>query len=96
YLGITSLLSNKEKLKDKYEEVLNAVSHVNLPEDLSLIRDMLKISLNRVKGRLKFSDFISFGNKYAELWLSERKKENLEKVINKIYGAGGRADLEIY
>jgi len=96
YLEMTNLLSNKEKLKKKYEEVFETISQANLPEDLALIRDMLKISIDRINGRLKFSEFASFGNKYAELWLSERKKENLEKVITKVYGAGGRADLEIY
>lgn len=96
YLQMTNLLSNKEKLKKKYEKVFETISQINLPEDLALIRDMLKISIDRINGRLKLSEFASFGNKYAELWLSERKKENLEKVITKIYGAGGRADLEIY
>ncbi len=96
YLGIASLLSNKDKLRERYEEILNNICDINLPEDLSLIRDMVRISLNRVKGNLNFSEFISFGRKYADLWLSERKKENLDKVINKIYGAGGRADLELY
>lgn len=96
YLGIASLLSDKERLEAKYEEILKSISDVDLPEDLSLMMDMVKISLNKIRGKNNFSEFVSFGQKYAELWLSERKKENLEKVITKIYGAGGRADLELF
>lgn len=96
YLEIASLLSNKERLEAKYKEILNSISDIDLPMDLSLMRDMVRISLNKIKGKSNFSEFISFGEKYAELWLSERKKENLEKVITKIYGAGGRVDLELF
>jgi hexosaminidase len=96
YLAISSLLSNKEELLKIYSNVLNKMESIALPEDLSIMKDMLKIAINRLNRNLSFSEYIAFGKKYADLWLSERKKANLEKVIIKIYGAGGRADLNTY
>ncbi|HHW57511.1 MAG TPA: beta-N-acetylhexosaminidase [Clostridia bacterium] len=96
YSKMIENLANKELLLYKYGEILEKVSDINLPEDLELMRDMLRIGIKRLKGTLNFLDFIEFGNKYARLWLSERKRENLEVVISKIFGTGGRADLKIF
>lgn len=95
YSRILGNLTDKEELLKKYEELLEKVANINLPEDLYFIREMLKAGINRLKGDLKVSDFIKLANIYGKLWLSERKEEGLENVITKIWGAGGRIDLKI-
>jgi len=96
YMGFIKNLKDTEALLKEYEKMLEKVYNVTLPEDLEMIRDMLRIGIKRLRGEVNFSDFVEFGNRYARLWLSERKKENLEVVIVKIYGAAGRADLRIF
>jgi len=93
YLKFVEKLKDTEYLLAKYEEILEKVYNVTLPEDLEMIRDVLKTGIKRLIGKPNFSDFVEFGNRYARLWLTERGKENLEVVIAKIYGAAGRADL---
>ncbi|HPU43132.1 MAG TPA: beta-N-acetylhexosaminidase [Dictyoglomaceae bacterium] len=96
YAQIASLLTDKNRLLAKYTETLEKIEETALPEDLALIRDMLRIGIKRVKNDLSYSDFVAFANKYAKLWISERKKENLDVVITKIFGAAGRADLKLF
>ncbi|MGB9678437.1 MAG: hypothetical protein ACPL3A_00380 [Thermoanaerobacteraceae bacterium] len=96
YFGFLEKLKDIKTLVKEYEEILEKVTNMTLPEDLEMIRDMLMIGIKRLKGELNFSDFIEFANRYARLWHFEREKENLEIVIAKIYGADGRADLRIF
>jgi len=95
YMSLLDNLANKEKLIEIYEKVYEKANKPNLPEDLSLIRDLIGIGINRLKNKNNSAEFIAVSYKYKKLWLSERKEEGLENIITRFWGSAGRADLEI-
>jgi len=51
--------------------------------------------LRRIGGEIVPSDLISLANSYAKLWLSERKPEGLERILERFWGAAGRVDSKV-
>jgi len=51
----------------------------------------LKI-LNR---EAKVSDYLMLSNLYSKLWLSERKPEGLDRIIERFWGAAGKEDMKL-
>ena len=84
-----------EKIRSTWERVLEGVKGVQLPKDLDFIRLCLEVGLKKLKGKATVSDFITLSRIYAELWLSERKPEGLERIVARLWGAAGRIDLSL-
>ncbi|MBO3800595.1 MAG: beta-N-acetylhexosaminidase [Candidatus Brockarchaeota archaeon] len=85
----------KESLKESWKNLLERFRRVPLPEDLEFIRSCIEVCLKRLDNAVKPSDFISLANKYCKLWLSERKPNGLEKIVERFWGAAGRIDAGI-
>ncbi len=84
-----------EKIAENWRTALETLKDTVLPKDLEFIRKCLEVGLNRLKGRVKVSDYITLAHLYSELWLSERKPEGLELIVTRLWGAAGRIDLNL-
>jgi hexosaminidase len=84
-----------EKIAENWKTALETLRDTVLPKDLEFIRKCLEVCLNRLKGSVKVSDYITLARLYSELWLSERKPEGLELIVTRFWGAAGRADLNL-
>lgn len=87
--------NEKESLKEYWKNLLERFRKVPLPEDLEFIRSCIEVCLKRLNNTVKPSDFISLANKYCKLWLSERKPNGLEKIVERFWGAAGRIDAGV-
>jgi len=87
--------SELKSLKEKWYKILESLSKVNLPEDLDFIRNCIEVGIKRIEGRASSSDFIALSNKYSKLWLSERKPNGLERIVERFWGAAGRIDARL-
>jgi hypothetical protein len=87
--------TERKSLVESWKEVLDELCCVNLPEDLEFIRKCLRVGLRRIGGEIVPSDLISLANSYAKLWLSERKPEGLERILERFWGAAGRVDSKV-
>lgn len=87
--------SDKARIRQVFEEVIQKSSEVSLPEDLGFIRQMVRVCLKRLQGNITTSDLLELANAYSRLWLAERKPEGLEIVEGKFWAAAGRVDLGI-
>lgn len=67
-------------------ELNKKMERVELPADLRFIHNMLKSGLKKLNNKLKFYDLLNLCKEYTQLWLKERKIENLNKVLYKIKG----------
>jgi len=85
----------RRALAESWRKVLDELCCVNLPEDLEFIRKCLQVGLRRISGEIAPSDLISLANSYARLWLSERKPEGLERILERFWGAAGRVDSKV-
>ncbi len=82
-----------KKIRDGFEKVLDETKNIDLPDDLSFIKQMIEIALSRMDGESRSSDFISLFNMYSKLWLKERKPEGLEYLLPRFWGMAGIAYL---
>ncbi|MGQ9479309.1 MAG: beta-N-acetylhexosaminidase [Thermoproteota archaeon] len=85
-------MEERETLRSNWNMVLERLNNIVLPRDLEFIRDCVKVGLRRLCGEAKPSDFIYLSNNYSRFWLSERKPEGLERIIERLWGAAGRID----
>ncbi len=90
-----SPLSEKEReeYKEKVENVLSNIGDSPLPSDLDFIKRLGEVSLLNIKNRAKKEDFIELSERYAKLWLEERKAEGLERAIERFWGLAGMVDI---
>jgi hexosaminidase len=87
--------NEKESLKKSLENLLERFRKAPLPEDLEFMRSCIEVCLKRLNNAVKPSDFISLANKYCKLWLSERKPQGLERIVERFWGAAGRIDAGV-
>lgn len=87
--------SEKQELKRCFEKALRKAMEENLPEDLAFIRQAIRVAIRRLENTIAAADLIELGNYYCRLWLSERKKEGLERIIERFWAAAGRVELEL-
>ncbi|WPX08924.1 beta-N-acetylhexosaminidase [Anaerocellum danielii] len=87
--------SKKQELKRCFEEALQKSVDVNLPEDLAFIHQAIRVAIKRLENTVAAADLIELGNYYCRLWLSERKKEGLDRIVGRFWAAAGRVDLEL-
>ena len=84
--------AERDDIARTWKSILWRVNGVNLPEDLEFIRRCLEVGVRRIEGDATPSDFIALANLYSKLWLSERKPEGLERIVERFWGAAGRTD----
>ena len=84
-----------QELKSKWKEFLKRIEKVNLPEDLEFVRKCIETGLKMLENNATVSDYIALSNIYSKLWLAERKKEGLEKIIERFWGTAGRIDTKV-
>ncbi|MEM2703562.1 MAG: beta-N-acetylhexosaminidase [Candidatus Bathyarchaeia archaeon] len=84
---------DRERIEREWKEILSAIEGIKLPEDLDFIKRLLTLGIKVLEGNIKVSDYIALSNIYAKLWLKERKPEGLEKIVERFWGAAGRADM---
>jgi hypothetical protein len=65
------------------ESILDSVSKVKLPSDLSFIRAMLSAAIKRSEGKLTSDEVSDLEKAYSSLWLGERKPEGLDYNLQK-------------
>ena len=82
-------------VESRWRSILEEISGVNLPEDLDFIRRCLIVGLKMIDREASPSDYIALANAYSRLWLDERKKEGLDRIIGRFWGAAGRIDAKI-
>lgn len=87
--------TERESLKEYWNSLLEKIKRIRLPEDLEFIRNCIEVCLKRLNKDVKPSDLISLANRYCKLWLSERKPNGLEKIIERFWGAAGRIDAGV-
>jgi len=87
--------TERSALAKSWKAVLDDLCCVNLPEDLEFIRRCLQVGMKRISGEAAPSDLISLANSYTKLWLSERKPEGLERILERFWGAAGRIDSKV-
>jgi len=80
----------KEELVEKWRNILESIKSVKLPRDLEFIRQALMVGIKRLENRDDATDYIFLTDLYSELWLTERKPNGLENIIQKFWGAAGR------
>ncbi len=78
-----------QRMKTLWEDALNESKDVPLPRDLEFVRTLLKISLKKIANDVKSSDFTELAKAYSQLWLAERKREGLEKIVAKFWSLAG-------
>jgi hexosaminidase len=83
----------KGDLREKWTRTLKEVEDARLPLDLEFIRRLIGLGVRVLSGEARVSDCIALSRMYAELWLSERKPEGLERIIGRFWGAAGRVDM---
>lgn len=77
-----------------WDSVLRKCENTNLPEDLLFIKNCIKLGLSKIRGKATVSEYIKLAEDYANLWLKERKKEGLDRIIRRFWGAAGSLELE--
>ncbi|NHV07323.1 MAG: family 20 glycosylhydrolase [Thaumarchaeota archaeon] len=65
------------------ESILDSISKVELPRDLSFIRAMLSAAIKRSEGKLTSDEVSDLEKAYSSLWLGERKPEGLDYNLQK-------------
>ena len=65
-----------------------------MPPDLDFIKRCLEVGLRKVEGKATVADFLGLASIYADLWLSERKLEGLERVYARFWRAAALVELE--
>ncbi|MCD6357959.1 MAG: beta-N-acetylhexosaminidase [Thermoprotei archaeon] len=79
---------------DAWRRALELASKVELPPDLDFIRRCIEVGLKKIEGRATVADFLGLASTYADLWLSERKPEGLERVYARFWRAASLIELE--
>ena len=82
-------------IKEEWENILREIKDIELPPDLSFIRECIRIGVLKARGKVSPSDYIALSRDYSRLWLNERKPEGLERIIIRMWGAAGLADSKI-
>jgi hexosaminidase len=86
---------NKEETKSHWEKILKETETAHLPRDLDFIRRLLETGVKILNNEAKVSDFIVLSNLYSNLWLEERKPEGLVTILQRLWGAAGREDMNV-
>ncbi len=82
-----------EEVLGVWRSVLREIEGVNLPEDLEFIRRCLITGLRKAEGKASVSEMLGLSAAYSRLWLGERKREGLERIVGRFWAAGGVIDL---
>lgn len=90
-----SKLKGRGNVYEYWKSTAKVLSNLNLPRDLEFIRRCIELGLKKVDGLDSISDYIGLSNVYAELWLSERKPNGLERVLGRFWSAAAYRDLEL-
>jgi len=87
--------AERKSVADSWKRILKELDGVGLPEDLDFIRKCLEVGIRRIEGEVTPSDLIALAKSYSKLWLSERKAEGLERILERFWGAAGRVDAKV-
>lgn len=87
--------SEEQGLKRCFEEALQKAIDANLPEDLAFIRQAIRVAIKRLENTVTASDLIELGSYYCRLWRKERKKEGLDRIVERFWAAAGKVSLEL-
>jgi len=66
-----------------FYEIVDDMEQLQLPSDMQFIKKFIKIVIKKIDNKLKIGDVIDLCREYKQLWLKERKQNNLDTVINK-------------
>ncbi len=80
-------------IEDRLKQILSYVESIPLSRDLMFMKRVVEIMIRAIHDKVTVSDFIGLANEYASLWLSERKKQNLDYVYRKFWISASRLDL---
>lgn len=69
------------------KSILDDISKVNLPDELSFIRAILAAAVERSEGKLTPEEISTLEKAYTDLWLKERKPEGLAYNLQKFQNA---------
>jgi len=83
------LKDRERKLKEELKILIGMVSGITLPSDLEFIKRLIDLGLKKLESKIQADDFIALSEYYTSLWLSERKKEGLSKVLGKFWNQAG-------
>ncbi len=83
----------REGYIEEVGEVLSIARSIPLPSDLDFVKSLGEVSLLSIENRARKEDFIGISERYANLWLKERKSEGLEKIIERFWGLAGMVDI---
>lgn len=75
------------------KNILNNISKIELPSDLSFIRALLSAAIKRSEGKLSSEELLDLGKTYSTLWLKERKPEGLDYNLQKFQNAAEQVKL---
>ncbi|MBX8643744.1 MAG: family 20 glycosylhydrolase [Thermoplasmata archaeon] len=78
----------------EWKRVRGKIARIELPEDLNFARLSLNLAIKVAEGRASENDFKEFSSKFEKLWLSERKAENLDRVVGNIWSSAGKCGLQ--
>ena len=76
-----------------WREALEKAKDIVLPKDLEFIRRCLEVGLRKVEGTITVADYLGLASIYADLWLSERKPNGLERVYARFWSAASQIEL---
>jgi len=74
-------------------KILNHIGDKPLSRDLMFMKRIIETMVRALEDRVVVSDLIGLANEYAALWLSERKRENLEYVYSKFWITASKLEL---
>jgi len=84
YLDRSPFLRDREKVRGELEGVLEELQGLNLPEDLSVIRELVRVGLKVLREEATPLDFQGLVEAYAKAWLRERKPEGLSLILSRL------------
>lgn len=74
--------------KKTWEEV----KEIALPEDLGFIREILRVCLKKLAGKVESQDYLDLARRYKKLWLRERKEEGLGRIYARFWYVAGQRE----
>ena len=79
-----------------WKQILNTVDaeELRLPADLEFLVSCLRVGTNMIEKKSRSKEFIALSSMYSTLWLAERKKEGLARILTRFWGSAGFVELE--
>ena len=96
--SIKKVLFENMKLDGRTEKLWKSIlaryRNVNLPAELRLVYDLMDLGYKRQAGRETSAQISAVCRKYIEMWLKERKKANLDVVVDRFSSMQSRHFLK--